>query len=86
MDLDKTVKLIEDGCSQYEKSSPYVSNYLNDLYIRICEAPDEVVLSELLFASRLVDSGIWLHPNTAQNDLYHLMTRLNLDTTGMIGF
>ena len=85
-DLDATMQLITEACAHYEKSAPTVERYLDDLYIRVNENADSVVLSELLFVGRLREEGEWMHPNYAANGVYKLLVRLGRDTTGQAGF
>jgi hypothetical protein len=70
----------------YEKTAPTVNDYLDDLYIRLNESPDTVVMSELTFVASLLEEGQWMQPNYAANRHYHLMNRLGRDTTGLAGF
>lgn len=71
---------------QYLPSAPTVSDWANDLYIRLAEKMDEVRLVEIVTAQMLLEEGQWLHPNFAANRIYHLMNRLGQDTTGHIGY
>jgi hypothetical protein len=84
--VEKTLKLLELAVVYYQRSAPTVSGYLNDLYIRINERPDEVRLSELLFAESLLSDGEWTQPNYAANQVYKLTSRLGMNTTGHAGW
>ena len=78
---------MERAFRHYEKSAPPVSDYLNDLYIRIGESPETVTLVELTAVSALVgDDGLWEHPNYAANRFYKLAAATGKDTTGLAGF
>jgi hypothetical protein len=79
------INFLEEACTQYEKSAPTVYEYLDDLYIRIDDMKD-VDLREIRFAQRLKENNIWLQPNYAANQTYHLMTELGMKTTGHAGF
>ena len=70
----------------YDKTAPTVTEWANDLYIRINESPETVRLPELTMLSRFAEEGIWLQPNYAANQVYHLMHRLGMDVTGHVGF
>jgi hypothetical protein len=86
IDFDAIRNRITEGCDRYEKTAPTVAAWLDDLYVRINEAADKVVLSELMLVQQLVDDGVWFDPNTAANRVYHLLHRLGRDTTGQAGF
>jgi hypothetical protein len=75
------MSFLEVACAYYEKSAPTVNAYLNDLYIRIDDMK-AVDLREIRFVQTLKENSIWMHPNYAANQLYHLMTDLEMDTTG----
>jgi hypothetical protein len=77
---------LTEVCDAYEKSAPEVARWANDLFIRINDNADAVVLSEILFAARLREDGEWMHPNYAQNGLYHLMHRLGRDVSLMADY
>ena len=79
-------KFLTDAVVHYEKSAPLVSGYLDELYIRIGEKPDDVRLSELAAVSALLDGGQWEQPNYAANRIYKLACRLGRDVTGWAGF
>jgi hypothetical protein len=70
----------------YERSAPTVADWCNDLYIRIGEKPETVVLPELYATERFLEEGVWMQPNYAANAVYHLLNRLGRDTTGMAGY
>jgi hypothetical protein len=74
------------ACDEYEKSAPTVRDWLNDLYVRIHENTDTVVLSELLVADRLWVDDDWMQANHAANLVFHMLTKLGRDTTGQAGF
>jgi len=84
--FDEVLDTLTKAAEHYEKSAPTVSNWCNDLFIRINENGDAVALSELTFLSRFVEEDTWMQPNYAANQLYHLLHRLGRDTSGMAGF
>lgn len=86
IDFDAIRRRIEDGAARYEKTAPTVEAWFDDLYVRLNEAADKVVLSELLLVQQFVDDGVWFDPQTAANRVYHLQERLGRDTTGHAGF
>jgi hypothetical protein len=78
---------LTEACRHYEKTAPTVEAWANDLFVRLNENADAVVLSEIVFAEqRLFESGQWMHPNHAANAVYKLLHRLGRDTTGHAGF
>jgi hypothetical protein len=86
LNIDEFMHWLEEAVPHYEKTSPTVSAYLDDLYIRITNRPSDVSLSELFGAEELQEEGDWLQPNYAANHVYKLMHRLGMDTTGHAGF
>lgn len=70
----------------YEKTAPTVNAWADELYIRMNEKPERVVLAELMMVERLHDRDGWMYPTVAANAVYHLMNRLGQDTTGHTGF
>jgi hypothetical protein len=77
---------IEAATAYYEKSAPVVEQYLDELYRRLGENCDEVVVSEIVLVGCLREEGTWMHPNTAANRVYKLLDRLGRSTVGMAGF
>lgn len=73
-------------CHYYEKTAPTVSDYLDGLYQRLERKPDDVRLSEILMAQRLLENGLYMAPALAANTVYKLMNRLGMDTTGHAGY
>jgi len=88
IDTDNIRKFLESACLHYEKSSPAVSNYLDDLYIRVGEDTQHVTLFELLRSQQLydVESGEYMNANLAQNTVYKTLDILGMNNTGMIDF
>jgi hypothetical protein len=86
LDLDGTLRLIEEAVARYDRTAPTVVAYLDDLYRRVVERPRDVRLVELLRVHRLRECGTWLTGNGAANLVYHLMHELGMDTTGQVGF
>jgi hypothetical protein len=88
INTDTLQAFIQDACIHYEKSSPAVSNYLDNLYIRVSEDTQHVSLFELLRTHQLydVESEQWMNPNLAQNTVYKTLDILEMNTTGMIDF
>lgn len=76
-------RLVE-ATGHYEKTAPVVSNYCNELYARLRDEPEKIVLTEILFVGRLVEEGEWMHPNYAANQLLHVLDRIGRDTSGMV--
>lgn len=85
--IEIQLKRLVAGCDHYAKSAPTVREWMNDLYVRLHEDPDAVILSELILLWRLYRGGNdWSPPNYAANLVFHLLTRLGRDTTGQAGF
>ncbi len=82
---EELTSFLEEACTWYEKTAPTVSQYVDELYVRLNET-QAVDLREITFIQRLKECNQWLHPNYAANQLYHLMVNLGMDTTGHIGF
>ncbi len=80
------------ACVHYEKSSPVVSDWADDLYMRLASPDDSrpvdyreiQCLAQLYDARDSVDG--WQQSNCAANCVYKLLARLGRDTTGMAGF
>lgn len=86
---DEIDGMLVDAVSHYAKSAPTVSRWANDLYERLRDDPDHVRVGELHVIEDLWGGGsepTWMHPNTAANRVYKLMSRLGQDTTGHAGF
>jgi hypothetical protein len=79
-------KFLTEVCEHYQQSAPTVTAWADDLYQRISDAPEKVVLSEILAVQHLLENGEWEQANMATNRIYHLMHRLGQDTTGHAGF
>jgi len=77
---------LEVAVEHYERSAPVVSRWADDLYIRLDENGDSIIMSEIAFAYRLHEDEGWMDANYAANQLYHLLHRLGRDTTGLAGF
>jgi hypothetical protein len=74
-------------CDHYEKTAPTVSDYADDLYRRTSQAPETVILLEVLKITEIHNSESgWQQPNHAANRVYHLLQTLGRDTTGQAGF
>lgn len=88
LDFDAIRDALSRVVEHYEKTAPVVSGWADDVYIRLNGQADKVVVSELMFAQRLIgqDGEDWMRSDYAANQLYHLLHRLGRDTTGMAGF
>lgn len=76
--LDAKDGMLTKGTEHYYNSAPIVSRWLNDLYKRICDEPENVVLWELHQAEQLCMDGEWEHPNFAQNRVYKIREQCGL--------
>lgn len=86
IDVDAITTALEAIVGAYEKSAPTVSEWANDLYIRVNERPEEVRLVEILMVRRIRSGMTWMDPSSAANQVYKLMNRLGQDTRGHFGF
>lgn len=84
-DFKKCETYLAEVCEQYEKTAPTVSEYADSVYRRLTQKMP-VNVWEILELRQLLDVDGWEQPNYAANRVYHLMTRLGLDTTGQAGF
>jgi hypothetical protein len=85
-DAECCLKMLTEICEHYEKTAPTVHAWADDLFIRINEQPDKVVLSEILFLDRWRSCEQWTPPNLAANEVYHLLHRLGRDVCGQSGY
>jgi hypothetical protein len=87
VDYDKLQETLERIVLHFEKTAPTVSNWANDLYIRLAEDIDSVRLVEIRLAGRIYsrEEGL-MQPSEAANQVFKLMHRLGQDTTGQAGF
>jgi hypothetical protein len=86
IDLDGIRRFLSTACAHYEDTAPTVTAHLDDLYLRMEEAPQRVSLAELLGVLPLCEEGAWEHPNHAASRIYHLRDRLGMTTEGQAGF
>lgn len=86
LDVEAIRKYLESVVVQYEKSAPAVSQWADNLYIRLHEDVYNVRIAEILQAQMLHADDCWEHANFAQNRIYKLMDTLGQDTTGMNDF
>ena len=85
IDIDNIRNELSKICVCYEKSAPAVSQWADDLYMRLQDNPRDILLGELLIINHLHNNNEgFIHPNFAQNTVYHLLNNLRLDTTGWI--
>jgi len=70
----------------YEESAPTVSQWADDLYVRLGDNPREVKLGEIMAALSLREDTVWLHPNYAANFIFKTMHEYGQDVTGHFGF
>lgn len=79
------IAFLEKAVEYYHTSAPALSDWLDDLYMRLSDSCN-VDLREILFIEKLKEDGTWMHPNYASNQQYHLLNRLGVSTTGHVGF
>ena len=85
---DQIVKeLLTACCIHFEKTAPIVSQWADDLYIRIQENTSLVTLKELITINLLSDDfNNWINANYATNIVYKCVESLKQDCTGMLSF
>lgn len=82
LDIVQLRKFVQAACLHYEHSAPALSDYLDDLYIRLDETPGAVSVSEVMQVTRLYEET-WEHPNYAQNRIYKMLDSVG-DTSKML--
>ena len=86
MDFDALNEYLTAVVEQYQQSAPQVSQWADGLYMRVFNAPETVVLTELIAALNLHADGAWAQANYVQIRIYKLLDRLGQDTTGWSNF
>jgi hypothetical protein len=71
-DVEKLEVYLEAVCAHYEKSAPTVSQYADDVYIRL-HFNQSVTLQEICKLRDLFvqEEDAWAQPNFAANLIYH---------------
>ncbi len=85
IDYEALEQHLADCCNQYETSAPTVHAFCDGLYMRLTESKP-ILVQEIDAIGRLLENGIWEHPNHAANRIYHLQEELGQDITGQAGF
>jgi len=85
------IELILDALQKcaihFEKTSPVVSNWADEIYQQIQEDLYRVDLGDMRTLNLLLDdAGNFIHPNYAQNIVYKHLEMQRKDTTGMMSF
>jgi hypothetical protein len=89
IDFDNLQSTLEKIVHYYDRVSPAptVSNWANDLYIRVSEDIDSIRMVEIMMADRLYsERDGMMNPSEAANQVFKLMNRLGQDTTGHCGY
>lgn len=88
IDFDAIQAGLEKIVNHFEKSAPTVSNWANDLFIKVSEDFDAIRLVEIRTAERIISDcmGSLNGSSYAANMVYKLKNRLGQDTTGDFGF
>ncbi len=84
INLDTIQSELSKICAYYEKSAPAVSQWADDLYMRLSDNPHIVLLGEIMIINHLYSDNGFVHPSFAQNTVYHLLDRLQLNTFGWL--
>jgi hypothetical protein len=87
IDFDMLQATLEKVVGAYEKTAPTVSDWANDLFIRISEDMDSIRLVEIMMAGRIYNEREgFMGPHEAANQVFKLMHRMGQDTKGHFGF
>ena len=84
-DYHATRRFIEDAAAHYDKLSPMLVEWLDEMYIALAEAPLTVSVFELLQLAQLRFDGEWEQHNCAQNRWYKVRALLGKDR-GVLSF
>lgn len=82
-DFEACRKFLEEAVTHYEASAPTVSQYCDELYIRLGDS-DRIDLTEITTIQQLKENDCWEQPNYAANRVYKLRDSLGQSTVGMI--
>lgn len=76
-------EFLTQAADQYEKSTPAVYNYIDDLYRRL-NSGKPVLLAEIVTVCALKTEHGWEPSHFAQNRIYHFTTKQGIQTDGLI--
>jgi hypothetical protein len=85
--VEKFKQFLAEAVHHYEQSAPRLSEWLEEMYIRLGE--DEwktITLEEIQQIQYLHADDCWLGAEWAQNNIYRLLNRMGKDTTKIAGF
>lgn len=83
LSVEKFKKFLELAVHHYQQSAPRLSEWLDEMYIRLGEeAWKTITLEEIQQIQYLYADDCWLNPYNAQNNIYRLLNRIGKDTTG----
>ena len=85
-DIRLVENMIEDACAHYAESAPLLSEYLDELYMRVMDKPESVSLFEIMTVSSLSADGSYKNANYAQNTYYKMLDILGRDKSCMLSF
>ena len=78
---------LEHAGTHYAGQSGLLEDWIDDVYIRLAEAPDTVTVYELNQVQALFVDGEWEHHNYATNRAYKCMTKFGrLPSNATISF
>lgn len=87
LSVDKFKQFLAEGVKHYEQSAPRLSNWLEEMYIRLGEEGwKTITLEEIQQIQYLYADDCWLAAEWAQNNIYRLLNRMGKDTTKIAGF
>lgn len=87
IDFDMLQATLEKIVGHYEKTAPTVSDWANDLFIRISDDMDSIRMVEIMMAGRIWNEKEgFMDGSNAANQVFKLMHRMGQDTTGHFGF
>lgn len=85
-DFDKSIDFLTRAVAFYQDSAPVVSDYLNDLYVRLQDDFESISLLEVRTLEMLNDADELANPHYATNLVYKMLQRLNRDVVGVSDF
>ena len=88
IDITAMQAFIQQAMEHYQKQNApgWLTDWLDDLYIRLADNWMAVTLDEMMILSSLNTDGLWLQQNYAANTIYKMFRRLKRDTTGILGY
>lgn len=87
LDTEAFKQFLAEGVKHYEQNAPRLSNWLDEMYMRLGEEDwKTITLEEIQQIQYLYADGCWLNAANAQNNIYRLLNRMGKDTKAIAGF